>query len=440
MIEPGYLIAFFSFTVFYFIFKMIKNRDDLHAFSFFTLFVYTIFAQIGYAYFPEASILLGAYFGPDLFYQYWLFIFLSFLLTYTVYRLFYNRAFGFNWISLKPYGGYRKYIFYTSALVLFALLLLYFIINRNEFAWGTANPMGSQWFAVGYRIYSIYCVIFYALWRTTVQLKKRGIFPFLIFVPFVIFYITVATAAGTRSDILYLFISIAMYELHPIIDSIRTRKKHIAVFIICAIITINFLLLLSKVREQSTDISISSLTGNDTSQSNVSDAAPILKILMQDYFAPSHTLFVSMQYGVIDFLEVAKSSAANSLIFFKYPYLSQTVTSIVDFQSERGVGWAYYVFVEGYNAAGWFGIFYNAIFFNVSLALLLSLTKTNNHTHNKVMFAAIFLFIVTCIRSQYSDFIKTFWMMLIPGFFITAFAFGSRVTFRGKLIQTNKIN
>ena len=48
--------------------------------SFFALYIYTVFAQIGYAYFPELSDVVGAYFGPTLFYKYWAFIFfLSFL-------------------------------------------------------------------------------------------------------------------------------------------------------------------------------------------------------------------------------------------------------------------------------------------------------------------------------------------------------------------------
>ena len=52
-----------------------KRGHDLHALAFFMLYIYTIFAQIGYAYFPELSDLFGAYFGPMLFYKYWAFMF-----------------------------------------------------------------------------------------------------------------------------------------------------------------------------------------------------------------------------------------------------------------------------------------------------------------------------------------------------------------------------
>ena len=61
---------------------MLKRSDDLHAMAFFGLYIYTIFAQIGYAYFPELSEFYGAYFGPELFYKYWAFMFFSFVFTF----------------------------------------------------------------------------------------------------------------------------------------------------------------------------------------------------------------------------------------------------------------------------------------------------------------------------------------------------------------------
>ena len=50
---------------------MVVKGHDLHALAFFTLYIYTIFAQIGYVFFPELSKLYNAYFGEKLFYEYW---------------------------------------------------------------------------------------------------------------------------------------------------------------------------------------------------------------------------------------------------------------------------------------------------------------------------------------------------------------------------------
>ena len=83
---PLFLIIIFSLFVYYSIRFMIKRGHDLHAMAFLTLYIYTIFAQIGYAYLPELSILIGAYFGPMLFYKYWAFMFLSFFFTFLLYK------------------------------------------------------------------------------------------------------------------------------------------------------------------------------------------------------------------------------------------------------------------------------------------------------------------------------------------------------------------
>ena len=64
---PAILITIFTVYVFYCIFFMMRRGHDLHALAFFTLLIYTVFAQIGYSYFPELSILIGAYYGQALF-------------------------------------------------------------------------------------------------------------------------------------------------------------------------------------------------------------------------------------------------------------------------------------------------------------------------------------------------------------------------------------
>ena len=79
---PLFFIIIFSLFVYYSIKVMIKRGHDLYALSFFSLYIYTIFAQIGYAYYPELSMFVGAYFGPNLFYKYWAFMFFSLFLVF----------------------------------------------------------------------------------------------------------------------------------------------------------------------------------------------------------------------------------------------------------------------------------------------------------------------------------------------------------------------
>ena len=82
---PLFLILLLSLFVFYSIRVMLKRDHDLHALAFLTLYIYTVFAQIGYVYFPELSQLYGVYYGQTLFYKYWTFMFLSFLFTFLLY-------------------------------------------------------------------------------------------------------------------------------------------------------------------------------------------------------------------------------------------------------------------------------------------------------------------------------------------------------------------
>ena len=126
---PLVLIVILSLFVFYCIIFMMKRDHDLHAFAFFALYIYTVFAQIGYAYFPQLSEFAGAYFGPTLFYNYWAFMFFSFVFTFLLYR-FLNPA-ETKTISymIKPTSlNYGEYPFFFIVISLYLALSLYFHI------------------------------------------------------------------------------------------------------------------------------------------------------------------------------------------------------------------------------------------------------------------------------------------------------------------------
>src|SRR5207244_11906391 len=76
---PGLLIA--SFVVFFCItwWLVLKTRDDIFAVFYTLLFVYTIFTQFAYVFYPDVAVRALVYFGPELFYPYWQFVFLSFV-------------------------------------------------------------------------------------------------------------------------------------------------------------------------------------------------------------------------------------------------------------------------------------------------------------------------------------------------------------------------
>ena len=420
---PLFLIIIFSLSVFYYIKVMINRGHDLYALSFFFLYIYTIFAQIGYAYFPEFSILIGAYFGPLLFYKYWVFMFLSFLLAFLLYtRIMRVNNVRYSYLVVSKGHKTGGNVFFLIVIVLYFILSLYFIKNRGLFGWGGGSPMGSEWFTIGFKIFGICTFIVYTLFRDKSNRIRKRAFSCIVFLFCILFYLNVSIAAGTRSDMLYFFIAIAFYELSPVKNTIKYQKKKIYLFMLLGIFVVGMLAALLNLRTKESNLDIYSLVNAGTNDSETVDKGLATVLLLQDYYGPSHTLFISMHHNLIDPIEVAKSNFANSLVKFKYPYLSTTIVKKVGSTGERGAGWSYHYFVEGYNALGLFGVFYNALFWNLGMLLWTKLGQSGNCRHNKAMVSIMALMIMMVMRGQTAAFIQFYWMILIPslGFLLLA--------------------
>ncbi len=428
---PLFLLIIFSLFVFYSISVMIKRGHDFHALAFFILFIYTIFAQIGYAYFPELSTLVGAYFGQKLFYKYWSFMFLSFFFTFLLYKKINPKKRKQDTYAVKlTTRNYGQYFFFSIVILLYISLSLYFIIYKGVFGYGGGSPMGGPWFGIGFLLFQTCTLILYIIFRDRVNKSKKRIFSFILFIICIEFFLRVVIASGTRSPIAYLFIAIVFYELFPLFRSIKYQKRKIFFIVLAGFFVISILSTLRALRTQGEDTSFSSIYNFDKTDLNESDDDLSAIILLQDYYLPSHTLFVSMNYNIIDPVEVIKSNFANSLVTLKYPFLTTTILNrAYGTESERGVGWAYHYFVEGYNALGFFGIFYNALFWNLGMLLWIKLTQSNNERHNKAMLAISVLVIISVMKSQTSAFIQFYWLILLPGLVLLLLINNSTIAF-----------
>lgn len=430
---PLFLIVLLSLFVLYSVLFMLKRGHDLHALAFFALYIYTIFAQIGYAYFPELSDLVGAYFGPMLFYKYWAFMFFSFIFTFLLYRVM-NRKNDKtdSYIVKLTRRNYGEYFFFLFVILLYISLNLYFVTNRGLFGYlqGGGNSLGGPWFGIGFWIFTITNFILYTLFRDSSNNTKKRIFSFIIFVLCILFYLKVAIAAGTRSDILYFFIAIAFYELSPFIKTLKYQKRKIFVAMAGGFLVISLLVILRDLRLQDDTVSFSSFAEFDNSESQFAEEDMSATILLQDYYLPSHTLFLSMQYSVIDPTEVIKSNFANSFVLLEYPFLTTTIRErATGSREDRGVGWGYHYYVEGYNAMGMFGVFYNALFWNLGMILWIRLTQSNDRRHNKAMLSILVLIITLTMKSQTSAFIQFYWMLLLPGLTLLLLSNNTMISF-----------
>lgn len=438
MILPLFLIVLLSIFVFYCIRVMLRKGHDLHALAFLTLYVYTVFAQIGYVYFPELSMIYGIYFGQTLFYKYWAFMFFSFVLTFLLYlKINSKRQNKQSYIVKLTSRNYGEYIFFSIVILLYVALSLYFYQYRELFAYGGGNALGGPWFGIGFWMFTLCNLILYTLFRNRSNNLRKRMLAFLLFLFCIAFFLQVTIASGTRSPILYFFISIIFFEFFPFAKTLKFNKRKIFVFILAGFFLLNILSALRALRVQDEVIDFSSITNYDSNESELQFEEFSSSILLQDYYLPSHTLFASMQYNIVDFNEVIKSNLANSLVGINYPFLTTTIvekaTGITD---ERGAGWSYHYFVEGYNAMGFFGVFYNALFWNLGMLLWLWLSQSNNTNHNRTILSIAALVIMIVMRSQTSAFIQFYWLILLSGSVLLLLANNSTVSFIKKNTTT----
>jgi hypothetical protein len=431
-----FLIIILSLFVFYGIKDMLKNKHDIHALAFLTLYIYTIFAQIGYAFFPELSILFGAYYGLIVFYKYWVFMFLSFVFSFLFYKKLNPKDANKALYCVKRTSlNYGEYFFFIIVITLYLFLILYFYINRGLFGYGGGQTMGGPWFGICFLVFQTCTFILFTLFRDKLNRIKKRIFSFLLFIVCFLFYVQVSVAAGSRSHLLYFFIACSIYELSPIINIIKYEKRKLFLFLISGIVVFGFLSALRLFRSQENmktglNLNASSLYNFDSGNSNSLDEDLSSLILLQDYYLPSHTLFVSINHEIIVPIEVIKSNFTNSLIGFDYPFLTNTIMERgLGFDNERGVGWAYHYFVEGYNAMGLLGVFYNALFWNLGMILWVSLNRSNNNKHNQSMVAILALVVALSMKGQTATFIKFYWLILLPGLVLLTLANNQKIAF-----------
>lgn len=422
MITPAFLIIFF--TIFFVIsFSiMLRRYDDLYALAYLTLFIYTIFTQIVYAYYPELSQNIGgndAYFGPGLFYDYWLFMFLSFVVSFLVYLLLTplrNRKAFYRVKEGKATTGRR--IFYIFTILLVGTIFATYVTRGDEISYGgEENALINNWFAYGYRILALVAVVLYARYRMLARHPLDRRMALLLFLVSATLVFQISIKAGARSTLLYLAIGIATFELHPFVRTARQNKRKL----LCVCFLIVPLLYVLSALEYVRSL-VPSITFGDFWQvlrqpgemfGKAGDVT--LFLVSRDYYVPSHTLIVAMAYHIVTTIEVFKSNIANALAFLHYPTLGQTIVSTLDTGGlGRNAGWGFHFFTEGYVACGWLGIFYNAIVWNAGMHIWKRLASGEHEAFNRVVTALMAALLVSTMRSQSYWLIKYLWLFLIP--------------------------
>ena len=425
---PALLIFVLSLFVFYCIRFMVRHGEDIPAYFFLGFYLYTVFAQIGYVYYPELSKRL-AYYGEEAFYSYWTFIFLSFVSAFVFYLLI-----NFNlarrpptyWVSHSVYP--KSALFYLLSMVMFAFCAIFFYRNRNMFGWGSGTPMGSTYFVIVFRYFTISIFIVYVLLR-----QSFSKFKLLLLILYVSLFLRVALAAGNRTNILALFVAVGFYELSPLIVSLRKHRSKLLIIGIASIVLFNALFALLELRNFTNDISLSDLLEHESVRENRPLAE---KVLRQDYYAPSHTLFVAMDKNFVHPMEVIKSNSANFLIGLQQPYLTEILVGMATGESqERGVGWASYLFTAGYCFMGMLGFLYNGLIWNLLLRLILFFSRSNNPLYNRFFYALTAYYVLIWVRTQSCIMAQSLWFTYLPTLFLFSLAMNGRIRVRSRVLH-----
>ncbi len=409
---------FFAFTM-----PVLFFRNRLAGTIYSVLFLYSIFAIVGYLYFPGMSESILAYFGDQAGYVGASFIFLSMVAFFTI-NLFLYRP---RPAGAPPERGLAISFDRNNEVSAFSILLVYglaaafaffLFLTFEDLSWSEAQQDDI----------SLRVVIFIAAFKLSV-----GILCFLyicimskvpknyaVFIPAFLFYLVTFLVAsvklGNRTDPAALIVGILFFE-----SSRRTLDaKTILRSLLLVLIGIIGLSVIEFFRYD-TEGSIASLTD---------------KIIQNDYFAPAHMLFASIAYDFVDLNEVIASNFNNALILQDYPYLQQSVTDLFNLGvATRSAGYAFYIFSEGYIAFGFLGFLYNATVTSSFLRLWNSFAFSDSKFFNTLILSILATMSINVCRSQSSQYIKILYTYFIPVMIFIVIILGVRVGLQRRVIR-----
>jgi len=411
MLEPKYLLLLFV-VIFLITFRIIWKKDVFIGGVYFFLFIYSIFSQIGYYYFPELSQFLNAYFGEEIFYKANIFITLSFVSLFLMFYFFYPRIIKKIFYGIRSKYKPNKYLFYLIILIHLVYQFSYFVINYNSLDYtlgsreNVLDDLGLMYviFAYLFKLSVAINLLLYFLIRvksSKIILGNRHIIK-ILFIIEILLFIFIAIKLGSRTDPLGFLIGLSVLEILIFRINKNSIKKNNLINILKIIIVL-FLV-----------VSLNSLSKYRNPDAPVIDI-DYSWILFKDYYAPAHILFASIYYDYIDPIEVLVSNLSNSLVLLKQPYLQANVMDLfVPGIATRSASYAFYIFTEGFLVMGFFGFIYNGIIIFSLLMFWRMLANTNSIYYNLFIISLLSTQMANLVRGQSSYFIKDIYFFFIP--------------------------
>lgn len=413
-----------SFVVFFVAsFAHLLKINSLFAVYYFFLFLYTIFSQIGYVYYPEYVMALSSeqYYGPEIFTKYWLFVFLSFVCIY-LFAIFVLRA-KFTFIptlTARPMrltiGGLQvNELLFVGFVLLVELFLLGELHDKYAYlGYRSAELLKGNklWF---YLLYFNSLLIFMLYARVTalsVSFKKHFYVALLCFCA----AISLITNIRMGGRITMFFLATAFIGFFvPENISLFSRKFWKGTVFVGVVVTalVVYSQTITAIRGTSETENIDGFI-SVASNVNVFKRLTIFENLMtQDYFVPSLTIVTSMYYDLVFPLTVLKSNVLGLIPLIPHITLGGVFVQIVN--PLRDAGYGYYILTEGYNVMGFLGIFYNMFTFVLGFKILHRMfAEGNDPALNRFMRGVIAFLIISVVRGQSMYFVKALYFVFAP--------------------------
>lgn len=404
------IIILLFFSLFAFLSgKYIIKRNLLFGGIYYFLFIYSIFSQIGYCFFPELSIIIHAYFGKKYYYSFYYFNFLSFLFTFLIFRLLHFKMQRIKQISIRKINNKSPfYLFLFVMIIYFSYLIIFFFVNYNEISYATvSDPDFINIHGIFFKIFSYFfkilvplSVLFYGQYRfkdfyKSISFMSKPMILYLFLISIILLFI-ISNKNGSRTDLVALMCGIVILEL-----KIGITKKKILKLIAFPILLLLFLIILENTRESKTDFDI--------------EIGLIEKLLLKDYYSPAHMLYTVLNFNFVDPVFVIKSNFANSFFALNVDYLQIPITELINPGiASRSQGYAFYLFTEGYMFMGFMGFLYNAIILFCGIYLWFLFYNVNNKYFSIIIMSLFSTQIVNIARGQSSYFVKDIFTYIIP--------------------------
>ena len=396
------------------------RRDLLFGAAYAMLFLYGVFALIGYEHLPQLSESIGLYFGEQVLLPAATFCILSLGAFYMCSRILLSSALPriqLQMVSTKPHTrtAYLLVAVLVGSIVAFAAHYWDVLDYGNASDSAFLEAMGVRYalFSVALKMIPAMSAALYGVWATNLarQPPRRRFLVMPCLCVCVAVLLIVTSKIGNRTDVVALLIgcSVAEWYVHRSglhVQRTRLQRRVVPLAVIAGVLAVVW------------------IQWNRTRGTS----RPLLESLIaQDYFPPAHMLFGAMSVDYCDPREVLLTNASNSLMFIKYPYLQEQIYSALGGSyTTRSASHALYLFAEGFVALGWLGWIYNGLIPAAGLTLWRTLSRTKHAAYNAIALGVVATQIANLARGQSSYFIKDMYLSFLPALFLVWLITGLR--------------